>query len=81
MTAELHESPDSSGQPRHAITLVATSAPSWSAGGGHGAAGVRDPRGRSVLAVAQLNGRGVATFARPSPALPDIVGPPVWRPR
>ena len=77
----LFVSPDRSGQPRLATTLVANSAPSWSADGGHVAAVVRDPGGRSVLAVAQLNGRGVATFASPSPALPDIVGPPVWRPR
>ena len=77
----LFVSPDRSGQPRLATTLVATSAPSWSADGGHVAAVVRDPGGRSVLAVAQMNGRGVATFASPSPALPDIVGPPVWRPR
>jgi len=77
----LFVSPDRSGQPRLAITLVASSAPSWSADGGHVAAVVRGPGGRSVLAVAQLNGRGVATFASPSPALPDIVGPPVWRSR
>ena len=77
----LFVAPDRSGQPRLATTLVATSAPTWSADGGHVAAVVRDPGGRSVLAVAQLNGRGVATFASPSPALPDIAGPPVWRPR
>ena len=66
----LFVAPDRSGQPRLATTLVATSAPTWSADGGHVAAVVRDPGGRSVLAVAQLNGRGVATFASPSPALP-----------
>ena len=77
----LFVAPDRSGQPRLATTLVATSAPTWSADGGHVAAVARDPGGRSVLAVAHLNGRGVATFASPSPALPDIVGPPVWRRR
>jgi len=77
----LFVAPDRSGRPRLATTLAATSAPSWSANGENIAAAVRGPGGWSVLAVAQRDGWGVTTFSSPSPALPEIVGPPVWRPR